>query len=102
MSKYNRYKTKESHFLRAAYNKPRVISRNSVSTKEFMYKQEDGDWVAIYPYFDLVVVSSSKETAARDLIDIILAHVRYCIENDNWDYLIRKTPSEELVGFVKG
>jgi hypothetical protein len=43
---------------------------------------------------DLVATASTRDAAVRDLIDVLRAHVRYAVEQDNLTHLFKPAPEE--------
>ena len=42
----------------------------------------------------LIAVTDSRESAEQDIMDVIEAHVRYAVENDNLEYMYHPAPKE--------
>jgi len=59
-----------------------------------LVKRQDDLWVAHCLELDLVAAAPTEEQAHRDMADIILEQVSYCIANDNMDHLFRSAPTE--------
>jgi hypothetical protein len=60
----------------------------------FLVREEEGLFVAYCLELDLVTAAKSEEEAVKDLIDITIEQVRYCLANDNMDHLFRRAPEE--------
>jgi hypothetical protein len=57
-----------------------------------LIKREPDAWVARCLELGLVTVAETAEQAESDMIDVITAHVRYAIENDNEEHLFHPAP----------
>lgn len=56
--------------------------------------REDGHDVAHCLEMDLVATASTRDAAVRDLVDVLRAHVRYAVEQDNLVHLFKPAPEE--------
>ena len=59
-----------------------------------LIKKEDELWVAHCLELDLVAVAPTEAHVEEDIVAVITEQVRYCIVNDNMDYLFRSAPKE--------
>jgi hypothetical protein len=61
---------------------------------EVVFWRQKGEFVGHCLQFDIVAVGQTLEKAADTMRRLIVAHVRYVDENDNWDHLYRPAPAE--------
>lgn len=66
-----------------------------------LIKKEPDAWVAHCLELNLVTVAETAKQVEADLIDVIIAHVRYALENDNLAYMSHPAPSEVWKDFFK-
>ncbi|MEW6112251.1 MAG: hypothetical protein AB1664_08990, partial [Thermodesulfobacteriota bacterium] len=59
-----------------------------------LVKREDDLWLAHCLELDLVATASSEKQLQEDIVNVIVEQVRYCLVNDNMDYLFRRAPQE--------
>lgn len=59
-----------------------------------LIKKEDDLWVAHCLELDLVANAPSEKQVQEDIVNVIVAQVRYCLIHDNMDYLFRRAPQE--------
>jgi len=59
-----------------------------------LIKKEEDLWVAHCLELDLVAVAPAEDQVEQDIITMIEGQVRYCLANDNMDYLFRSAPKE--------
>jgi len=59
-----------------------------------LIKKEDDLWVAHCLELDLVANAPSKEQVQKEIVNVIIAQVRYCLVHDNMDYLFRRAPED--------
>ena len=60
----------------------------------FLVRKEEDLFVAYCLELDLVTAAKTEEEAVKDLIDVTVEQVRYCIMNDCMDSLFRRAPDE--------
>lgn len=60
----------------------------------FLVRKEDDLVVAYCLELDLVATGKTEDEAVKDLINITIAQVSYCLSNDNMDRLFRRAPEE--------
>ena len=60
----------------------------------FLVRQEEDLFVAYCLELDLVAAAKTEDEAVRDLMDVTVEQIRYCIANDNMDRLFRRAPEE--------
>ncbi len=70
------------------------MKRNWSFELRILIRREDDLWVAHCLELDLVAAALTEKQAEEDIIAVIMEQVRYCIVNDNMDYLFRKVPKE--------
>ncbi|MGO9116237.1 MAG: hypothetical protein ACLQPD_01350 [Desulfomonilaceae bacterium] len=66
-----------------------------------LIKEEPDAWVAHCLELNLVAVADTIEQVETDMVDIIIAHVRYALENDNVAYMSHPAPAEVWKDFFK-
>ena len=59
-----------------------------------LIKRDPDAWVAHCLELDLVAVADTVDQVEKDIIDIMVAHVRYAIENDNVWHMFHPAPPE--------
>ena len=59
-----------------------------------LVKKQDDLWIAHCLELDLVVAALTENQVEEDILAVIKEQVRYCIVNDNMDYLFRSAPKE--------
>ena len=60
----------------------------------FLVRKEEDLFVAYCLELDLVTAAKTEDEAVKDLIDVTVEQVRYCIANDCMDSLFRRAPDE--------
>jgi len=60
----------------------------------FLLRKEEDLFVGYCLELDLVATGKTEDEAIKDLIDVTIEQVRYCIVNDNMDRLFRRAPEE--------
>lgn len=60
----------------------------------FLVRKEEDSFVAYCLELDLVTAAKTEDEAVKDLIDVTIEQVRYCIMNDCMDSLFRRAPDE--------
>lgn len=60
----------------------------------FLVRKEDDLFVAYCLELDLVATGKTEDEAVKDLMDVTVEQVTYCIVNDNMDRLFRRAPEE--------
>jgi hypothetical protein len=68
---------------------------------KILIKKEPDAWVAHCLELNLVTVADTVERVEADMIDVISAHMRYALENDNLDYAFHPAPPEVWKDFFK-
>jgi len=83
--------------------KPRRINmaREEKFSFKVLIKQEPDAWVAHCLELNLVAVAKTAEQVESDIIDVIVAHVRYAIENENLEYMYHPAPANVWKDFFK-
>jgi len=66
-----------------------------------LIKKEADAWVAHCLELNLVTVAETAKQVEADMIDVIIAHVRYALENDNLAYMSHPAPAEVWNDFFK-
>jgi hypothetical protein len=66
-----------------------------------LIKKEPDAWVAHCLELNLVTVAETAKQVEADMIDVIIAHVKYALENDNLAYMSHPAPSEVWKHFFK-
>ena len=66
-----------------------------------LIKKEDEVFVAHCMELDIVATGQSTDEASNDLIDLIIAQLRYAFANDNLDHLYRPAPQEVWQEFYR-
>jgi hypothetical protein len=66
-----------------------------------LIRREPDAWVAHCLELNLVAVAQTAEHVEADIIDIIVAHVRYAIENDNLEHMYHPAPPHVWKAFFK-
>jgi len=70
------------------------VPREEKFTFRILIKWEPDAWVARCLELGLVTVAETMEQAESDLMDVIMAHVSYAIENDNMEHMYHPAPPE--------
>jgi hypothetical protein len=70
------------------------VVREETFSFKVLVRCEEGLWVAHCLELDLVTEADTREQACEDMADVITAHVRYALENDNMEYLYHPAPQE--------
>ncbi len=70
------------------------MSRSASMVFNILVKKEDELFVAHCMELDILATGNSINEAADDLIDLIVAHLKYAFINDNLDHLYRPAPPE--------
>ena len=52
-----------------------------------LIKREDDLWIAHCLELDLVAAAPTEQQVEKDIVTAIIGQVRYCLANDNMDYL---------------
>ncbi len=60
----------------------------------FLVRKEEDLFVAYCLELDLVAAAKTEDEAVKDLVNITIEQVRYCIANDNMDRLFRRAPED--------
>lgn len=63
-------------------------------TFRILLEQDSDLWVAHCLELDLVAASPSRQEVTDDIKSLILEQVKFCIKNNNMDYLFRNAPKE--------
>lgn len=66
-----------------------------------LIKEEPDTWVAHCLELNLVAEAETAEQVEADIIDIIIAHVKYAVENNNLAYMYHPAPPEVWEDFLK-
>ncbi len=66
-----------------------------------LIKKETDAWVAHCLELNLVTVAETVEQVEADMIDVITAHVRYALENNNLAYMSHPAPPEVWKDFFR-
>jgi len=66
-----------------------------------LIKKDPDAWVAHCLELNLVTVAETAKQAESDMIDVIMAHVRYAIENDNLAHMSHPAPPEVWKDFFR-
>jgi hypothetical protein len=69
------------------------MAREERFSFKVLIKKEPDTWVAHCLELNLVAEAETVEQVEQDIIDIITAHVRYALENDNLSYMYHSAPS---------
>ncbi len=77
------------------------MTRNENFSFKVLIKKESDAWVAHCLELNLVAVAETIEQVEADIIDIITAHVRFALENDNLEYMAHSAPPEVWKDFFK-
>lgn len=77
------------------------MAREEKFTFKILIKKEPDAWVARCLELNLVAVASTVEQVEADIIDVIVAHVRYAIEHDNLEYMFHPAPPHVWRDFFK-
>ena len=77
------------------------MTRNENFSFKILIKQEPDAWVAHNLELNLVAVAETLEQVEADIIDIITAHVRYALENDNLGYMAHAAPPDVWNDFFR-
>jgi len=64
----------------------------NVKYLDVVFYKSEGKFVAHCLHLDLVQEASNFEQAKCDMEDVIIAHINYTIENDNWDNFYKPAP----------
>jgi hypothetical protein len=68
------------------------LARTENFSFKILIRREPDAWVARCLELNLVAVADTVEQAESDIIDVIVAHVRYALENDNLEYMFHPAP----------
>ena len=68
-----------------------MLREESFSFRVVIRREPDG-WVAHCLELNLVTVAETDKEVESDIIDVISAHVRYALENDNLEYMYHPAP----------
>jgi hypothetical protein len=77
-----------------------VTREENFSFKVLIRKETDA-WVAHCLELNLVAEADTMEQVESDIIDIIAAHVRYALENDNLSYMFHPAPPDVWKDFFR-
>jgi len=66
-----------------------------------LIRREPDAWVAHCLELNLVAEAETVEQVEADIIDIIIAHVRYAIENDNLTHMYHPAPESVWKDFLR-
>jgi len=77
------------------------MSREESFTFKVLIKKEPEEWVAHCLELNLVTVAETLDQVQSDIIDVIIAHVRYALENDNLEYMYHPAPPNVWKDFFK-
>jgi len=68
------------------------MAREEKFSFKVLIKREPDAWVAHCLELNLVTVGETLEQVESDMIDVIAAHVRYALENDNLSHMYHPAP----------
>lgn len=68
------------------------MAREESFSFKVLIKKEPDAWVAHCLELNLVTVADTPEQVESDMIDIITAHVRYALQNDNLSHMFHPAP----------
>jgi hypothetical protein len=77
------------------------MTREERFSFKVLIKKELDAWVAHCLELNLVAEADTSEQVTSEIIDVIVAHVRYAIENDNVAYMYHAAPPEVWRDFFK-
>ena len=69
---------------------------------DVVFWKEKDEFLGHCLQFDIVSVGKTPQEAEDRMRKLILAHVSYVEENDNWDYLYRARPRRGLAALGQG
>lgn len=70
------------------------MNRSASMVFNILMKKEDEVFVAHCMELDIVATGSSADETAQDMIDLIIAQLKYAFGNDNLDHLYRPAQPE--------
>jgi predicted RNase H-like HicB family nuclease len=70
------------------------MAREYRFTFNVLIRKEGAEYVAYCLELGLIAVADSRESVEKDIMDVIKAHVRYAVENDNLEYMYHPAPKE--------
>lgn len=65
----------------------------SLTIHVLLYKEDD-EWVGHCLEMDLVTCGSSSNEVEKDIIDLIVSHVNFAVENDNLKNVFKPAPDK--------
>lgn len=77
-----------------AYKKGTAMKSSTGMTFNILTKKEGDLFIAHCLELDIVATGSSLEEANNDIIDLLLAQLKYAFANKNLDHLYRPAPPE--------
>jgi hypothetical protein len=77
------------------------MAREEQFAFKILIRKEPDAWVAHCLELNLVAVAQTAEQVESDIIDVIVAHVRYAIENDNLEHMYHPAPPHVWRDFFK-
>jgi hypothetical protein len=77
------------------------MTREEKFSFKVLIRREPDAWVAHCLELNLVAVAETVEQVESDIIDVIVAHVRYALENDNLEYMFHPAPPDVWRDFFK-
>ena len=77
------------------------MAREESFSFKVLIKKEPDAWVAHCLELNLVTVADTVEQAERDMIDIIIAHLRFALENNNLAHMLHPAPPEVWNDFFR-
>jgi hypothetical protein len=77
-----------------------MAKEENFSFKVLIRKEPDA-WVARCLELNLIAEAETAEQVESDIIDIIIAHVRYALENDNLGFMYHPAPMSVWKDFFR-
>ncbi|MEI7451547.1 MAG: hypothetical protein WCJ75_18220 [Desulfomonile sp.] len=68
------------------------MPREEAFSFRVLIRREPDAWVAHCLELNLVTVAETDKEVESDIIDVIVAHIRYALENDNLEYMYHPAP----------
>jgi hypothetical protein len=77
------------------------VAREEDFSFKVLIRKEPDAWVARCLELNLVAVAETSEQVESDIIDVIISHVRYALNNDNVANMYHPAPSEVWKDFFR-
>lgn len=77
------------------------MNRSASMVFNILIKKENEMFVAHCMELDIIATGSSVDEVSQDMIDLIIAQLKYAFSNDNLDHLYRPAPPEVWEEFYR-